>query len=218
MVTGWQEIDGKLYSFLDSGVMQTGWIRRDEYRYYLTEQGAATGPTEIEGETYYFTPKGICVRLVNCNHPLSIYFIPELVQSVGGIWIDPAMDEPLRQMTKDCVDAGFGYKVTCGFRSAESQRQLVEAKDLAEQGIGAAAYPGQSEHQLGLAVDVICQGETNWLAEHCWEYGFILRYPEGKESVTRVAPELWHFRYVGREVSMDMRDSGLCLEEYLGAV
>ena len=57
-----------------------------------------------------------------------------------------------------------------------------------------------------------------WLAEHCWEYGFILRYTEEKAEITGITNEPWHFRYVGREISMDMKDSGLCLEEYLGAV
>ena len=51
----------------------------------------------------------------------------------------------------------------------------------------------------------------------CWEYGFILRYTADKESITGITDEPWHFRYVGKEVSMDMKDSGLCLEEYLGA-
>jgi len=57
-----------------------------------------------------------------------------------------------------------------------------------------------------------------WLAEHCWEYGFILRYLDGKSAITGIYYEPWHVRYVGTEVSLDMKESGLCLEEYLGAV
>ena len=79
------------------------------------------------------------------------------------------------------------------------------------------AYPGTSEHQLGLAVDLLGTEAKAWFGEHCWEYGFILRYTAEKQAITGFVEELWHFRYVGREVSMDMKDSGLCLEEYLGA-
>ena len=70
---------------------------------------------------------------------------------------------------------------------------------------------------MGLAVDISGEAANIWLAEHCWEYGFILRYTEEKASITGITNEPWHFRYVGREISMDMKDSGLCLEEYLGA-
>ena len=89
------------------------------------------------------------------------------------------------------------------------------------------AAPGTSEHQTGLAVDIVAasyqildegQAETaeqKWLMEHCWEYGFILRYPSEKEALTGVGYEPWHYRYVGRPAALDIRDSGLCLEEYL---
>jgi D-alanyl-D-alanine carboxypeptidase len=91
------------------------------------------------------------------------------------------------------------------------------------------AVPGRSEHHTGLAVDIVgydytygtYPGSTRavqaWLKEHCWEYGFILRYTEEKVHLTGYAAETWHFRYVGVEVSMAMKDTGLCLEEYLGA-
>lgn len=84
------------------------------------------------------------------------------------------------------------------------------------------ADPGASEHHLGTAFDITVPGKTfagtkqaKWLAEHCWEYGFILRYPEGKENITGFLPEAWHFRYVGTEHSLIMRDERLCLEEYV---
>ena len=79
------------------------------------------------------------------------------------------------------------------------------------------AIPGTSEHHLGLAVDIVGTAAQAWLAEHCWEYGFILRYTGDKAHITGIIDEPWHFRYVGTEVSLDMQYSGLCLEEYLGA-
>ena len=92
------------------------------------------------------------------------------------------------------------------------------------------AVPGTSEHQTGLAVDLVSASyqvlnrkqeqtkEQKWLMEHCWEYGFILRFPSDKSDVTGIGYEPWHYRYVGKETALAMRDSGLCLEEYLTAL
>ncbi len=84
------------------------------------------------------------------------------------------------------------------------------------------ARPGHSEHQTGLAFDLnsISMGfadtaEGQWVKEHCHEYGFILRYMEGKEHLTGYMYEPWHFRYIGEQAT-DVHNSGLCLEEYLG--
>ena len=74
--------------------------------------------------------------------------------------------------------------------------------------IVAASYQILDEGQAETA-------EQKWLMEHCWEYGFILRYPTEKEALTGVGYEPWHYRYVGRPAALDIRDSGLCLEEYL---
>ena len=57
-----------------------------------------------------------------------------------------------------------------------------------------------------------------WLSQHCWENGWILRYPSGKSNITGIMYEPWHFRYVGVELAMELKDSGLCLEEYLDAL
>ena len=57
--------------------------------------------------------------------------------------------------------------------------------------------------------------QSNWISQHCWEYGFILRYTEEKEAITGFSAESWHFRYVGEEHSLKMRDENLCLEEYI---
>ena len=70
---------------------------------------------------------------------------------------------------------------------------------------------------LGLAVDLLGSKAVPWFTEHCWDYGFIVRYTEEKEPITGIIDEPWHFRYVGTEVSLDMKNTGLCLEEYLGA-
>ena len=89
------------------------------------------------------------------------------------------------------------------------------------------APPGTSEHQTGLALDIVSAryqvldsaqantAEQQWLMAHCWEYGFILRYPADKTEITGIGYEPWHYRYVGRETAAAVHESGLCLEEYL---
>ena len=89
------------------------------------------------------------------------------------------------------------------------------------------AVPGTSEHQLGLAVDLVSSeytglderqeetGSYQWLVKHCAEYGFILRYPNDKTEITGIIYEPWHFRYVGVEAAREIMDQGICLEEYL---
>ena len=87
------------------------------------------------------------------------------------------------------------------------------------------AEPGTSEHQLGLAIDINIPGtsfagtkQCKWLHEHCWEYGFIVRYTADKKKITGYDAEAWHIRYVGVDHAMRIRELGLCLEEYLDGI
>ena len=92
------------------------------------------------------------------------------------------------------------------------------------------AFPGTSEHNLGLAVDIVARdyqildekqaqtAEAQWLKENCWKYGFILRYPTDKTEETGIIFEPWHYRYVGEKAAKEIMDQGICLEEYLDAV
>ena len=117
--------------------------------------------------------------------------------------------DPIRQEQTDILEK----------RTQEHMKEFdLDFDEARKKALETVAVPGTSEHQIGLAVDIVGEEANAWLAEHCWEYGFILRYTEEKASITGITNEPWHFRYVGREISMDMKDSGLCLEEYLGAV
>ena len=99
----------------------------------------------------------------------------------------------------------------------------MDAYNLASQ---AVTVPGSSEHQIGLAVDIVTDGYTTldegfgdtpagkWLYENSADYGFILRYPKGKENITSIEYEPWHFRYVGVEAARVITDNGMCLEEF----
>ena len=231
MAVGWLELDGNRYFFLDDGLMYTGWLQIGEYSYYLREDGtAAVGPTVIDGQTHYFSPKGIEVILVNGLNPVPDYYEMDLVNVVDYHDVDSRCYDALMQMLADCNAAGIEYVFNSAYRTLAEQTAILglrtqehmeefglEFTEAREKALETVAVPGTSEHHLGLAVDLLGDEAIPWFREHCWDYGFIVRYTEEKESITGIVDEPWHFRYVGKEVSLDMKDSGLCLEEYLGA-
>lgn len=232
MAYGWEEIDGKYYCFDSDGFAMTGWYQEGEYRYFFLEDGAAAvGPATIDGQLHYFTPKGIEVILVNRDHPVPEDYQPDLVTVTEWHQVDKRCYEALTQMLADCNEAGIEYIFNSGYRTLKEQTTILETRtqehmkvydldyeEAREKALETVAIPGTSEHHLGLAVDLLGADAIAWLTEHCWEYGFIVRYTEEKQEITGIIDEPWHFRYVGRSVSLDMKDSGLCLEEYLGAV
>lgn len=226
--TGWLEIEGKKYFFSETGVMQTGWITTPEGRYYLYEDGTmATGFVEISGVSRYFMPTGEYIVLVNCWNPVPEDYERDLVY-IQGYQVDATCREALEDMLSDCRNEGYFCELNSAYRSVGTQQYLwdnrynnyivggyseEEANRLTGQVV---AVPGTSEHHLGLAVDITGSDSMYaWLAEHSWEYGFILRYPDDKIEVTGIIYEPWHFRYVGKELAKDIYESGLCLEEYL---
>ena len=121
---------------------------------------------------------------------------------------------------------GLNIYISSGFRSYEYQAGLYN-RYVSNHGKAEAdrfsARPGHSEHQTGLAFDLNTiddsfagTAEGKWVAEHCHEYGFIIRYPEGKEHITGYLYEPWHIRYLGVENATKVYESGKTLEEYLG--
>ena len=156
-----------------------------------------------------------------------------------GQKVDERAYDSLTAMLQACRDDGLRPKICSAYRTMSKQTYLYNNKIARLRNAGYSkkaaiaeagrwvARPGTSEHQLGLAVDIVStsyQGltkkqektaEQKWLMEHCWEYGFILRYPNDKSEITGIGYEPWHYRYVGVDVALDIRDSGLCLEEYL---
>lgn len=145
---------------------------------------------------------------------------------------DPGVD-PDAQAALDALIAGAALDgidlwLKSGYRSFETQKMLYNTYVGREGKVAADRYsarPGHSEHQTGLAFDLNSLeqdfGETKegiWLAEHCAEYGFIIRYPADKEAITGYMYEPWHIRYLGVETAKLVKESGQCLEEYLGIV
>lgn len=231
MLTSWQEMEDGLRLFREDGIMVTGWHQDGEYRYYFHEDGtAAVGPTVIDGQTRYFSPKGIEVVLVNALNPVPGWYQLDAVNVVDYHDVDRLCYDALVQMLSDCTAAGIEYTFNSAYRTITEQTTILEYRtrehmktykldfeEARDKAYETVAVPGTSEHHLGLAVDLLGTEAVAWLTEHCWDYGFIVRYTEEKEPITGIVDEPWHFRYVGTRVSLDIKGTGLCLEEYLGA-
>ena len=140
--------------------------------------------------------------------------------------IDKTAESALNKMINAAKQDGINLFIKSGYRSYSTQKTLYN-NYVARDGVAAAdrysARPGHSEHQTGLAFDLNSleqsfdeTKEGKWLAEHCHEYGFIIRYPKDKEDVTCYMYEPWHVRYLGDDIAKDVYESGKCLEEYLG--
>jgi D-alanyl-D-alanine carboxypeptidase len=140
--------------------------------------------------------------------------------------LDSTCENQFYKLQNDAAQQGLNIWFASGFRSYDYQAQIYNnyvARDGQALADTYSARPGYSEHQSGLAIDVnqiddsfIGTPEAVWLENHCHEYGFILRYPRGKESITGYQYESWHIRYVGTDLSYAVHDSGLTLEEYFG--
>ena len=144
--------------------------------------------------------------------------------------------DALMEMLRAARAEGIGsWQISAAYRSEAYQQQLLDNKiaelrrsrnlsyaNARSSALQTVAEPGSSEHHLGTCFDITVPGvsfagtrQHQWLVEHCWEYGFILRYPEGKKSITGITPEAWHYRWVGQPHATIMREENLCLEEYV---
>ncbi len=140
--------------------------------------------------------------------------------------VDPVAYAALEELYSAAANDGLTLWTASGFRTREYQENLYESY-AARDGYDAAdrysARPRHSEHETGLAFDVNDPSsdfndtaEAKWLKENCAEYGFIIRYPEGKEDVTGFMYESWHIRYVGKELAHFIMEQEITLEEYFG--
>jgi len=178
--------------------------------------------------------------LANKDNPLPADYAPDLAYLEGGSYQMQSEAAAAFDRMKNAANATGLQLMACStYRSVERQTELfnAEIQKWMGQGMDEAAareqaatvvmVPGCSEHNTGLAVDVGSitnqrvaedfenEPEFAWLQEHAAEYGFILRYPADKVEVTGVTYEPWHYRYVGVENAQKIKESGLCLEEYL---
>lgn len=179
------------------------------------------------------------LTLVNPWNTIPDGYEPQLCTLSDGQQIDRRCYDDLMRMLDDCRAAGNSPYICSAYRTWDKQQALFDNKiqRLENEGMDAdtarveaakvVAVPGTSEHQLGLALDIIDTGYTNldeeqedtatqqWLMAHCWDYGFILRYPNGTTDITGIIYEPWHYRYVGRTAAAQIHELGVTFEEYI---
>ena len=177
--------------------------------------------------------------LVNGSHPMKKEYVPELTEIQPGYSVDTRIANAARKMLADAEKEGLHVEICSAYRSVERQEQVFgdSMKDRVKDGMSYweayeetalnVALPGTSEHALGLALDLISNQyseldekqqetkEAKWLAENCYKYGFILRYPPEKTNITGIIYEPWHYRYVGKEHAAKIQELGVTLEESL---
>lgn len=173
--------------------------------------------------------------LVNYKNQISKEYVPKdlLVPNIEFTFKEGNPKKQMRKpaalaiekMFNEAKNQGINLYGVSGYRSADRQKQIFDNRVQAVGELRAKEYvalPGESEHQTGLAMDIgSLEGnfgqseEGKWLRDNAHNFGFILRYPEGKEHITKINYEPWHFRYVGVKHAKEIYNSGLTLEEYL---
>ena len=173
------------------------------------------------------------LMVVNRWNELPEDYEVELVELFNGKEVDERIYPYLQEMFDAAREEGIYPIVREGYRTEAEQQAMFDEKVQAYRSEGYSraraertakewvALPGTSEHQLGIAVDINadkekCSNEEvyAWLAENAHKYGFILRYPQGKVSITGISYEPWRYRYVGAEAAKEIYEQGICLEEY----
>ena len=171
--------------------------------------------------------------VVNAWNELPEDYSVELTELSNGQKVDSRIYPYLQEMFDAARAEGVYPVVREGYRTEEEQQEILDDKiqTYINQGYSQSraertakewvALPGTSEHQLGIAVDINadkskCSNEEvyAWLAENAYKYGFILRYPMGKQEITGTSYEPWHYRYVGVEAAKEIYERQICLEEY----
>lgn len=179
------------------------------------------------------------LTLVNFENTIPKDWKVDLVQLNNGQSVDRRIYDDLIAMLQAAKSEGLNPLICSSYRTNEKQERLyqnkvseylsqgyskVEASDKAAFWV---ARPGTSEHQLGLAVDIVSTKnqrldrsqentvEQQWLIQNSWKYGFVLRYPTNKNSIRGVGYEPWHYRYVGKEHAKKINELGVCLEGYV---
>ncbi|MGM0751131.1 MAG: M15 family metallopeptidase [Bacillota bacterium] len=197
----------------------------------------------VDGKQIIQNPSNL-LALVNKDYALDEYKPTDLVrpdvpfvfgnQELEKAYLRKEAAEQLEEMFTAAKAQGVMLTAISGYRSYEYQKMLLE-REIAqfgeEKAVMAVAPPGQSEHQSGLAMDISSQSnnfqvniefadtkEGKWLAENAYKYGFILRYPEDKVSITQYQYEPWHFRYVGKDAAKVIYENDWSLEEFFNNV
>lgn len=198
-----------------------------------------TRATDRAEEEVVFDKDDWRLVLINKQHPIPEDYEFTLGTIKGGMKCDERILGDLIAMFQAAKEDGINLEVRSPYRDMSRQEMLFgkKIKLYMDRGMSymeaysyasrAVTVPGASEHQIGLAIDItsdtyktLTEGFADtragkWLAEHSCEYGFIVRYPLGKEYITGIEYEPWHFRYVGVDAATAITQQGLCLEEFV---
>ena len=182
------------------------------------------------------------LTLVNADNPVDDDYQITLTRLRNKQSIDSRCYPELQAMMDDCRAAGLSPIICSSYRTYEKQQELFEQQvqefinqgygklDAQKKASGAVARPGTSEHELGLAVDIVDESNQRlnqyqentavqrWLMQNSWRYGFILRYPSDKTDITGIQYEPWHYRFVGKEAAKEIYENNWTLEEYLNQI
>lgn len=194
--------------------------------------------SEDSAEDYIFASTDWRLVLINKQHPIPEDYEFKLGKIKDGLLCDERIIDDLLLMMQAAKNDGLNIAIQSPYRTSDRQEhnfnkrikfymgQGMSYMDAYKKASQVITVPGCSEHEVGLALDITSDTfqpliqefadteEGKWLAEHSYEYGFILRYPAGKEYITSIEYEPWHFRYVGREAAKVMYEEGICLEEF----
>lgn len=185
-----------------------------------------------EAGTQYFVqqdPDDITL-ILNASHRLAQGWEPDDLTQIddsanSGHMLRKEAADAWNELYAAAQKEGITINVVSSFRTEEYQRTLFEGYLAVDPDAASySAYPRTSEHELGLTVDISYDAQLHddlqqsqlgiWMAENGWRYGWIVRYPEGKQELTGYIYEPWHYRYVGRTLAAQLHEQDLCLEEY----
>ena len=243
------DVDGDLKSKVTYNEINTNKVGKNEVIYRVKDQaGHESQQTLVIDVVKYFkngiySPLGIKTETV--KNPEDVTVLVNKVHQIPKDWVpnalEPVIDSPYRQLRKEANAAytkfykaakakGIDIYTISAYRDNKTQKQYwdnqvkVYGEEYASQ---YSAYPGRSEHQLGLAIDISYTTKGDRLSEKvatspigkfiisdAYKYGFILRYPKDKVAITNYGYEPWHMRYVGIELATKLHEQGLTLEEY----
>lgn len=180
------------------------------------------------------TNHGWNLMLVNHTNRIPDNYKVILTKLDNGKEVDSRIVPELSQMFRTARKDDIYMQVNEGYRSSYSQQKILDNRTnyykskglctlLARRyALNYVSVPGTSEHQLGLAVDIVGdnryttnQSAYRWLERNAYKYGFVKRYPKSKTSITHIKHEPWHYRYVGKKAALKMHQKNLCLEDYV---
>ena len=211
--------------------------KKDEYLSYKETRGLSLKEAIIEVNiglnhpfyetTYPALNKDKITMLVNKYHYISKDYVPNNLIEINGLIINKEAYEAYINMKNDIQKENMNIRIISAYRSYDYQEKLYNnyLKYESQKVVDTySARPGYSEHHTGLAIDIdngvvnfnkfYLTKEFNWMQNNAYKYGFILRYPEGKERITGYKYEPWHYRYVGKDIALNIKKNNSTYEEY----